>query len=91
MNDIIVVLVLVFSISGLILLALRSGERYSHHDADSHATVYAGKEKEGHGPLTVFLMVSFLAIFLFSVVYVSRHAGEFLADSKTSGQMGTEK
>jgi hypothetical protein len=33
--------------------------------------------KEGHGGLTLFLWVSFIAIFIWSIVYLVQHFSEF--------------
>jgi len=61
----------------VIYLAVRSGEKYGHHDAHVHSEEYAGVIREGHGPLTIFLIVSFAAIFLWTAIYFGIHAGEF--------------
>jgi hypothetical protein len=59
-------------------LILRSGHGYSVHDTEAHSTNYADVIKEGHGGLTLFLWVSFIAIFIWSIVYLVQHASEFL-------------
>lgn len=58
-------------------LALRSGHGYSVSDTEAHASDYAGEIKEGHGGLTLFLWVSFIAMFIWTIVYLVQHASEF--------------
>lgn len=77
MSAIAITLILVFSMTIVIYLAVKSGEKYGHHDAHVHSEEYAGVIREGHGPLTVFLIVAFTAIFLWTVVYFVQHGREF--------------
>lgn len=72
-----ITLILVVSMTLLIYLAIRSGEKYGHQDAHVHSEEYAGVIREGHGPLTVFLIVAFAAIFLWTAIYLGIHAREF--------------
>ena len=72
-----IALILVVFMTVVIYLAVRSGERYGHEDAHVHSTEYAGVIREGHGPLTVFLVVTFAAIFLWTAIYLGIHADEF--------------
>jgi Ca2+/Na+ antiporter len=58
-------------------LILRSGHNYSVHDTEAHATNYADEIKEGHGGMTLFLWLSFLAILIWCIIYLVQHAGEF--------------
>ena len=58
-------------------LILRSGHGYSVHDTEAHATNYADTIKEGHGGLTLFLWLSFIAIVGWSVFYLVQHWSEF--------------
>lgn len=58
-------------------LILRSGHGYSVHDTEAHSTNYADIIKEGHGGLTIFLWVSFIVIFIWSLIYLVQHWGEF--------------
>lgn len=78
-----ITLIVVLGLSALIYLAVRSGERYGHQDAHVHSTEYAGVIREGHGPLTVFLIASFALILLWTGIYLFSHRGEF-----TSSQQG---
>ncbi len=78
MSPVTMTLIAIFSLAGLIYLAVRSGERYRHSDAHSHATEYAGIIREGHGPLTAFLAVAFIVVFLWTAVYFIQHGKEFL-------------
>lgn len=50
-------------------LAVRSGDAYSVHDAEEHATEYGGVIREAHGPIAAFLWVCYAAAALFTVVY----------------------
>jgi hypothetical protein len=60
-----------------VYLATRSGDTYSSKDVDAHATNYANVVRESHGPLTIFLYVSYVGIVLWSVIYLVRHWREF--------------
>lgn len=79
---------MIISLVVLTYLAVRGGEKYGHQDAHVHSEEYAGIIREGHGPLTVFLIVAFLAIFLWTAVYFVQHAGEFGpgGGDRTAGQ-----
>jgi Ca2+/Na+ antiporter len=72
-------LVLAVAVSVVILtwLILRSGHKYSVHDTEAHSTSYADVIKEGHGGLTLFLWISFITIFVWTIVYLVQHASEF--------------
>lgn len=78
MNTFYLVIAVAVSVVILTWLVLRSGSSYSVHDTEKHATKYADVIKEGHGGLTLFLWVSFTAIFIWTIVYLVQHAGEFL-------------
>jgi len=56
-------------LSGTIALMLRSGTRYSAHDAKEHATEYGGGIREAHGPVTAFLWACYAGAAIFTVVY----------------------
>lgn len=58
-------------------LILRSGHGYSVHDTEAHATNYADVIKEGHGGLTLFLWLSFIAVIAWTIFYVVQHWSEF--------------
>jgi hypothetical protein len=58
-------------------LILRSGHGYSVHDTEAHSTSYADEVREGHGGLTLFLWVSFITIFIWTIVYLVQHLSEF--------------
>jgi hypothetical protein len=58
-------------------MALRSGRRYSVRDTEAHSTNYADTIKEGHGGLTLFLWICFIAIVIWTIVYLVQHASEF--------------
>ena len=70
-------LIVLASLAVLIYVAVRSGESYLHSDAHVHSTEYAGIIREGHGPLTAFLLVAYLVIFLWTAVYFVQHGKEF--------------
>ena len=72
-------LVITVAVSVVILtwLILRSGHGYSVHDTEAHATSYADDIKEGHGGMTLFLWLSFLAILIWTIVYLVQHSSEF--------------
>jgi hypothetical protein len=61
----------------IIWLIMQSGRNYSVHDTEAHAISYANEIKEGHGGLTLFLWVSFLVIFIWTIVYLVQHWSEF--------------
>ena len=77
MSAMLITLLILASLIVVVYLALRSGERYQHGDAHAHSEEYAGVIREGHGPLTVFLIVTFLAIFVWTVAYFGIHGWEF--------------
>ena len=60
-------------------LILRSGYGYSVHDTEAHSISFADIIKEGHGGLTLFLWVIFIAILIWTIVYLVQHWGEFSA------------
>jgi hypothetical protein len=72
-------LVIIVSVAVVVIiwLALRSGSGYSVHDTEAHAVKFADEIKEGHGGMTLFLWLSFLAIIIWVVIYLVQHAGEF--------------
>jgi len=72
-----IVLAVVLGFSWFVHLALRSGHNYTVHDAESHATEYAGSIREGHGGMTGFLWMAFLAIGAWTVLYLIEHWFEF--------------
>ena len=82
-----IALILVVSMAVLIYLAVRSGERYGHHDAHVHSEEYAGIIREGHGPLTVFLIISYAIILLWTAIYFGTHASEFSPGGKNAAQV----
>jgi len=61
----------------IIYLALRSGHNYTVPDTEAHATDYAGVTGEGHGGMTGFLWITFLAIGAWTVLYLVEHWFEF--------------
>ncbi len=61
------------ALAASIALALRSGDAYSAHDAEEHATEYGGVIREAHGPITVFLWVCYAGAAVFTVVYSALH------------------
>ena len=82
MSDLLLTLVVIAALFLAVTLALFGGGRYKHHDADSHATEYAGIIKEGHGPLTVLLIVAYVAILLWTAVYLVQHRGDFTSSAE---------
>jgi hypothetical protein len=77
MNTFYLVIAVAVSVVILTWLILRSGQGYSVHDTEAHSTNYADIIKEGHGGLTLFLWLSFLAIIVWTVVYLMQHWSEF--------------
>lgn len=77
MNTFYLVIAVAVSVVILTWLILRSGHGYSVHDTEAHSTNYADIIKEGHGGLTLFLWLSFLAIIVWTVVYLVQHWSEF--------------
>jgi hypothetical protein len=70
-----IIFILAFVVA--VYLSMSSGSRYSMRDAASHASDYAGVIKEAHGPITVFLYVSYVVILLWTFIYLSQHWHEF--------------
>jgi Ca2+/Na+ antiporter len=72
-------LVIIIAVSVVIItwLILRSGNNYSVQDTEAHATDYANQIREGHGGMTLFLWVSFIAIIIWAIIYLVQHASEF--------------
>jgi hypothetical protein len=77
MNTFYLVIAVAVSVVILTWLALRSGHGYSVHDTEAHAVNYADEIKEGHGGMTLFLWLSFLAIIIWTIVYLVQHGSEF--------------
>lgn len=88
MNAMAITLITIAALAVIVLLAVRSGERYEQSDAHVHSTEYAGVIREGHGPLTWFLMAAFIALFIWTVVYFTDHAGEFSTTGDEPVQTG---
>jgi hypothetical protein len=61
----------------LLLLLLLKGSKYSVHDTEAHATDFAGTIKEGHGGLTAFLWLLFIAMLVWTILYLVMHWSEF--------------
>lgn len=72
------VLLFVAATVGAIVLISFGGSTYSTHDAETHATEYAGTVREAHGPVTLFLWVSYVVVAVFSVWYAWLHWAEFV-------------
>jgi hypothetical protein len=72
-------LVIIVAVSVVVItwLILRSGQGYSVNDSEAHAVDYADEIKEGHGGMTLFLWLSFLAILIWTVVYLVQNASQF--------------
>jgi hypothetical protein len=77
MNTIWFVVIFIAASTIAVYLSLVSGSRYSQHDAEAHATDYAGEIREAHGTLTALLWVSYAAIAVWMVVYLVQHGREF--------------
>jgi hypothetical protein len=71
------VIIVAVSVVFITWLMLRSGKGYSVHDTEAHAVNYADEIKEGHGGMTLFLWVSFIAIVVWCIIYLVQHASEF--------------
>ncbi len=61
----------------LTYLATRSGRGYSPERTKEDADDFGGAVQEGHGGMTAFLWLSFVAIVVWSVVYLVMHWNEF--------------
>jgi hypothetical protein len=72
-------LVIIIAVSVVIItwLILRSGHNYTVQDTEAHAVDYANQVREGHGGMTLFLWVSFIAIIIWCIIYLVQHASEF--------------
>lgn len=77
MNTFWLVIVVAVSVVIITWLILRSGSSYSVHDTEAHSVNYADEIKEGHGGMTLFLWLSFLAIIIWTIIYLVQHASEF--------------
>jgi hypothetical protein len=87
MSAMAITLITIAALAVIVFLAVKSGERYEHSDAHVHSTEYAGIIREGHGPLTWFLIAAFIIVFLWTAVYLAGHAGEFSQTRhETSGE-----
>jgi hypothetical protein len=53
------------------------GKRYTVEDTEAHAEEFAETIKEGHGKMTIFLWVSFAALFIWAVVYLVMNWQQF--------------
>jgi hypothetical protein len=70
--------VIIFSILIGIWLAVKSGDKYTVEDANAHAEEFGGIISESHGPLTTFLIVSYIIILVWTIVYFWVHWDEFV-------------
>ena len=77
MNTFWLVIIIAVSVVIITWLILRSGNNYSVQDTEAHATDYANQIREGHGGMTLFLWVSFIAIIIWAIIYLVQHASEF--------------
>ncbi len=78
MNPLLLALLWIAALCGMLALALRSGDAYSFHDAEKHAARYGGGAREAHGPITLFLWVSYVAVAVFTVGYSVAHWADIL-------------
>jgi hypothetical protein len=72
------VLVCIAAFVILLVLLLRSGKGYSEHHSEADAVEFAGKVKESHGRMTVFLWITFGIIFVCTTGYLVIHWREFI-------------
>lgn len=77
MNDGILTLIIIACGFVATLLSLYSGETYSNERVDNENEDYANTIKESRGPVSAFLWVCYLAIALFSFIYLVQHWQEF--------------
>jgi len=61
----------------VIFLMFIAGSKYSVHDAEAHATDYAGAIKEGHGGITSFLLVMFIGMLIWTIIYFVMNWSQF--------------
>ncbi len=59
-------------------LFIIQGRNYSVHDTEAHAEEFGDLIKEGHGGMTMFLWVSFAAIFVWMIYYFAINWRQFL-------------
>jgi hypothetical protein len=50
-------------------LFIMGGHKYSVEDTEAHSEGFAGVIREGHGGMTIFLWISFAALFIWTVYY----------------------
>ena len=62
--------VLLAAVAIAIYLSLKSGDKYSVEDSERGAICFAGVIKEAQGPMTTFLIVSFIVLIVWAVVYL---------------------
>jgi hypothetical protein len=65
------------TVFSILLVLLVHGSKYSVHDSQAHSSDYGGVIKEGHGPVTAFLWVMFVSMFIWTIIYLVMHWHEF--------------
>ncbi|MDK2825306.1 hypothetical protein SAMN04488589_2594 [Methanolobus vulcani] len=58
-------------------LSAKNKDHYSLEDANSHAEEFGGVIAESHGPITIFLYVVYIILFVWTVAYFMAHWAEF--------------
>jgi hypothetical protein len=59
-------------------LFIMGGQKYSVEDTEAHSEGFGGVIREGHGSMTIFLWVSFAALFIWTIYYFIRSWEQFL-------------
>ena len=59
-------------------LFIIGGHKYSVEDTESHAEEYGELIREGHGGMTMFLWISFVVLFVWTIYYFIINLDQFL-------------
>lgn len=70
-------LIVIFSLLIFAWLVIRSQDEYSQEDANAHAEEFGGVIAESHGPVTLFLWISYGFLLIWTLAYLWVHRTEF--------------
>lgn len=68
--SLLLLLVLLISVIIAIYFGVKSGDKYSPEDAEHDAVSFAGVITEADGPVTTFLVISFIVLIVWAVIYL---------------------
>ncbi|MCX9009827.1 MAG: hypothetical protein OIN66_01775 [Candidatus Methanoperedens sp.] len=68
--SLLLLLVLLVSVVIAIYFGVKSGDKYSQEEAEQDAVSFAGVITEADGPVTTFLIISFIVLIVWAVVYL---------------------